>query len=188
MVSEIFIGLGCGLAAAGCFGVMAYNRLIMLGQRCDQAYADIDVQLRHRHDLIPNLVETVKGFASHERGIINSLMSARAAAVRAAGAEEQVRAEAMLSSQLVRVMASVEAYPEVTGSRHFTELRRDIADVEHKIAAARRFLNMAVAEYNATLAQFPAAMVGRSAGLHTRRMFDLGLDRVIMEEPVTVKF
>lgn len=188
MFNEILIGLGCGVGIAAYLCVAAHNRLVMLGQRCDQAYADIDVQLRHRHDLIPNLVETVKGFAKHERGIIDSLMMARAAAVRAAGPQEQARAEAALSSELVRVMATVEAYPEVKGSQHFTELRREITDVEHKIAAARRFLNMAVAEYNASLAQFPAALVGRSSGLHSRRMFDLGLDRVIVEEPVSVKF
>jgi LemA protein len=187
-MTGILIGLACGLGFAGILTMMAYNRLVMLGQRCDRAYADIDVQLRHRHDLIPSLVETVKGFASHERGIIDSLMSARAAAVKAAGPEEQARAEAALSSRLGQVFASVETYPEVKGSQHFAELRREIADVENKIAASRRFLNMAVSEHNATLAQFPAGLIGRTFGLASRRFFDLGLDRVLMEDAPAVRF
>jgi len=188
MLTEVLIGLLCLVGLMGLMGVGSYNRLVKLAQRCDQAYADIDVQLRHRHDLIPNLVETVRGFASHERGIIDSLMSARAAAITAAGGEAQARAEAALSNQMVRVLATTEAYPEVKGSQHFAALSRELADTENKIAACRRFLNMAVSEYNATLAQFPAALIGRSAGLNNRRGFDLGLDRVIMEEAVAVKF
>lgn len=188
MITEVLFGTTALLALAGVGAIRSYNRLIALSQRCDQAYGDVDVQLRHRHDLIPSLVETVKGFASHERGIIDSLMSARAAAMRAATPDQQQEAEAMLSVRLNQAIAQVESYPEVRGSQHFSELRREISDVENKIAAARRFMNMAVSEYNASLAQFPNNVISRKAGLHVRRFFDLGMDRVFVEEVPSFKF
>ncbi len=188
MLTEALIGVAVVTAGAGYTAIGSYNRLVTLAQRCDQAGGDVDVQLRHRHDLIPALVETVRGFAKHEQGIVASLMTARAAAMRAASDEERQRAEASLSVQLNSAMALIESYPEVKGSQHFSELRREIADTEHKIAAARRFLNMAVAEYNATLGQFPANVIGRSTGLTSRRFFDLGLDRVFVEEAPVVRF
>jgi LemA protein len=191
MLTEMLIGAACAggvVAAAGFIVIGSHNRLVTLAQRCDQAFADIDVQLRNRHDLIPSLVETVRGFASHERAVIDSLMSARASAIRASTPEQQLQAEALVSVKLGQVLASAEAYPEVNGSQHFMELRREISDVEHKIAAARRFLNMAVSEHNASLAQFPNNLIVGRTGAQPRRYFDLGLDRVFAEEAPVVKF
>ncbi len=179
------------LAAAGLFALFAagsYNRLIALGRRCDQAFADIDVQLRHRHDLIPNLVETVKGFAAHEKETLGTIMQARAAAMRAVSPEAQMTAEAALSSGLGQLFSVVEQNPELKGSQHFMDLRREIADTEHKIAAARRFLNLAVTEYNTSIAQFPANTFSARMGLLPRRTFDLGLERVFVEEAPAVRF
>lgn len=188
MITEALIGTGALCALAGGGAVKSYNNLVALAQRCDQAAGDIDVQLRHRHDLIPSLVETVRGFASHERGIIDSLMNARAAAMRAATAEEQQEAEAVVSVKLNQALAAVETYPEVRGSQHFSDLRRELSDVENKIAASRRFLNLAVSEYNASLGQFPNNVIARKAGLRDRRFYDLGLDRVFAEEAPAFKF
>jgi LemA protein len=169
-------------------GSAYYNRLVTLSRRCDQAFADIDVQLKHRHDLIPGLVETVKGFASHEKHIIETVMAARATAMRATTADARLAAEGELSARLVQMISVTENNPEVRGSQHFTELRRDLSDTENKIAAARRFLNMSVAEYNASLEQFPANVIGSKFGLKSRRFYDLGAERVFFEDAPAVKF
>ena len=185
---EILIAMGVGLGLVALVAIFSFNRIAALASRCDRAAADIDVQLRHRHDLIPNLVETVKGFASHERGLVDSLMSARAAAVRAASTADRDRAETEMSARIGMVFTTVEQYPEVKGSQHFTELRREMTDVENKIAATRRFFNMAVSEYNATLGQFPANAIARFAGLRPRAMFDLVANRATIEEAPAAAF
>lgn len=170
------------------FAIRSYNRLVALNQRCDQSLADIDVQLRNRHDLIPSLVETVKGFAGHESGIIDKLMQARSQALRPATSEERMQAEASISQSIGQLLTVVEAYPEVKASSHFSELRRDITDIEHKIAAARRFLNAAVSEYNASLGQFPNGIIARKSGFNERRFFNLGVERMFVEEVPAFKF
>lgn len=187
MTSLLVFLLAIILALSG-LTAFVYNRLITLAKRCDQAFADIDVQMRHRHDLVPNLVESVRGFASHERGIIETIMAARATAMRAGTQAEQLQAESQLTARLGHMIALVESNPQVQASSHFAELRRELADTEHKIAAARRFLNMTVAEYNAALERFPANAIGQTFGLYERRFFDLGLDRVFVEEAPSVKF
>jgi LemA protein len=121
-----------------------YNRLIALNRRCEQAEADIDVQLKQRHDLIPNLVETVKGYAGHERGTLDAVMKARNAAVAAPSAG----AEAALGGALSRLMMVAEAYPELKADTQFSNLQMEIGDTENKIAASRRYLNSALNEYN----------------------------------------
>lgn len=176
------------IAAAVLYVIAMHNRVATLAQRCDQALADIDVQVRARHDLIPNLVETVKAFAAHERATLNSVMSARRAAMAAASPGAQLQAETALGNNLMQLYAMAEKYPDLQGSRHFSELRGEISDAENKIAAARRFQNMAVAEYNASLGQFPANLLARSAGHKPRNFYDLGLERVFVEEAPTVKF
>ena len=188
MLDEYLVAKLVGLGVIALSGVFYYNRIAALAARCDRAAADIDVQLRYRHDLVPNLVETVKGFASHERGVVDSLMIARAAAVRAANPAARDAAETEMSARIGMFLTVIEHYPEVKGSQHFAELRREIMDVENKIAATRRFFNMAVAEYNATLNQFPANAIARMTGLRTREMFDLGAKRPTMEEAPVATF
>ncbi|MBL8587967.1 MAG: LemA family protein [Methylobacteriaceae bacterium] len=174
--------LGTAAVAIGA-GVLTYNRLQALDQRCDTAFADIDVQLKHRHNLIPQIVQTVKSFAGQEKGILDGVVAARGKALAARSQEEQLAAEWSLGRQLTQLMSVVESYPQLQSSAHFTELRREISDVENKIAAARRFLNLAVDEYNATLRQFPGNMLARAFGMSRRRGYDLGVERVLIDDP-----
>ena len=136
-----------------------YNWLIELARRCDQAAADIDVQLRQRDALIPNLVAVVKGYAAHEHGTLEAVARARSAAMLAMPGAGQVQAERALGSALGHLFAVAERYPELKASANFLQLQSEIGDVENKIAAARRFRNNVVAEYNTTRAQFPANLV-----------------------------
>lgn len=164
-------------------GVMVYNRLVALDTRCDTAFADIDVQLKHRHNLIPQLVQTVKSFAGQEKSILDGVVAARGKALSARSQDEQLAAEWSLGRAITQFMSVVESYPELQSSQHFNELRREISDVENKISAARRFLNLAVDEYNATLRQFPGNVIARSFGMARRRGFDLGIERMLIDEP-----
>jgi LemA protein len=168
--------------------ISAYNGLVAMGQRVSQAFADIDVQLRQRHDLIPNLVETVKGYAAHERGTLDAVIAARNAAVAAKGPEAQAAAEQQLSGVLGRLIALSEAYPDLKANANFQQLQGELTDIENKIAAARRFFNNAVSEYNARIAQFPAALFAASFGFVSRQYFDLGEERKTVAEAPQVKF
>lgn len=171
--------------------VGAYNKLVALDQRADQSFADIDVQLKQRQDLIPNLVETVKGYASHERGTLDAVTQARAAAAGATSVNDKVQAENMLTATLGRLFAVAEAYPDLKANTNYLELQRELSDIENKLAAARRFFNNAVSEFNAVRLQFPtvlfAAMVGFGAD---KPFFDVGeTDRAAMSAaPPTVSF
>jgi len=136
-----------------------YNWLIQLARRCDQAAADIDVQLRQRDALIPNLVAVVKGYAAHEYGTFEAVVRARSAAMAAPAGAGQVQAELALGSALGRLFAVAEQYPDLKASASFLKLQDEIGDIENKIAAARRFRNNVVAEYNTTRAQFPCNIV-----------------------------
>ena len=126
------------------FAFGAYNRLVALGQRVNQAFADIDVQLKQRHDLIPNLVETVKGYASHERGTLDDVIKARNSAMSAQGPAQVSAAENQLSGALGRLIALSEAYPDLKANANFQQLATELSDLENKIAASRRFFNNAV--------------------------------------------
>ena len=151
------------------FAAMAiYNRLVALRRNCDQAASDIDVQLRQRHDLIPNLVEVVKGYASHERGTLEDVMKARAAATSAPAGAAQANAEAAFTGAIGRLMAVAEAYPDLKASANFASLQDELSDVENKIAASRRFLNAAVNEYNVSREQFPANLMANTFGFMAR--------------------
>jgi LemA protein len=158
MTTALLITLAI-FALLGVFAISIFNRLIALGRRCDQAGADIDVQVKQRFDLIPNLVETVKGYATHERGTLEAVMKARAATQQATSPVAIGQAEAALGSALGRLMAVAEAYPDLKASQNFSELQAELSDLENKIAAARRYLNSAVTEYNTTREQFPANLV-----------------------------
>ena len=139
--------------------VAIYNGLVSMRQRVNQAFADVDVQLRQRHDLIPNLVETVKGYAAHERGTLDEVVKARNAAVAAQGTPQQAAAENALSGALRQLFALSEAYPDLKANANFQQLQTELTDIENKIAAARRFFNNAVQEYNTGIQRFPGRFV-----------------------------
>jgi LemA protein len=168
--------------------VGVYNRLVRLRQMANQAFADIDVQLKQRHDLIPNLVETVKGYATHERETLEAVMSARSAATSAGSVEAKVGAENILTASLGRLFAVAEAYPDLKANQNFLALQRDLSDIENKLAAARRFFNNAVGEFNAAVQQFPAVLFAAMLGFKERDFFDLGDGRAAAEVAPSVKF
>jgi LemA protein len=166
----------------------AYNRLVALSQRVSQAFADIDVQLKQRHDLIPNLVETVKGYASHERGTLDDVIKARNSAMSAQGPAQVSAAENQLSGALGRLIALSEAYPDLKANTNFQQLQTELSDIENKIAASRRFFNNAVQEYNTGIQQLPAALFAGALGFTRKDFFDLGEQRGQLEQAPSVKF
>jgi len=168
--------------------VMIYNQLVAMRQRVGQAFADVDVQLKQRHDLIPNLVETVKGYAAHERGTLEEVVKARNAAMTAQGPAQQAAAENMLSGALRQLFALSEAYPDLKANQNFQQLQAELSDVENKIAASRRFFNNAVQEYNTGIQQFPAALFAAALGFTQRTFFDVGEERAVVEKAPQVKF
>jgi LemA protein len=176
------------IAAIAVWVISVYNGLVAMGQRVSQAFADIDVQLRQRHDLIPNLVETVKGYAAHERGTLEAVIQARNAAMTAQGPQAQAAAEQQLSGTLGRLIALSEAYPDLKANANFQQLQAQLTDIENKLAAARRFFNNAVSEYNARIQQFPAALFAASFGFASKQFFDLGEERKTVAEAPQVKF
>ena len=127
--------------------IMIYNQLVAMRQRVSQSFADIDVQLKQRHDLIPNLVETVKGYAAHERGTLEEVVKLRNSAMKAQGPAQQAAAENMLTGALGKLFALAEAYPDLKANQNFQQLQTELGDIENKLAAARRFFNNAVQEY-----------------------------------------
>lgn len=179
-----------GVIAAVVFWLIAtYNGLVSLRQRGNQAFADIDVQLKQRHDLIPNLVETVKGYASHERETLEAVVNARNTAVNAQGPAQQGAAEGMLGAALGKLFALAEAYPDLKANTNFLNLQEQLSDVENKLSAARRFFNNAVSEFNAAIQAFPAMLFARQMGFSEREFFDVGDDqRKQLDAPPSVKF
>jgi LemA protein len=171
--------------------ITVYNGLVAMRQRVNQAHADIDVQTKQRHDLVPNLVETVKGYAGHERGTLEAVVQARNAAVtaQAGGVAAQAAAENALSGALRQLFALSEAYPDLKASQNFQQLQRELSDLENKIAAARRFFNNAVQEYNTGIQQFPAVLLAGSLGFTPMQFFDVGVEeRKTLEQAPQVKF
>ena len=162
-----------------------YNRLVALNRRCEQAAADIDVQLKQRHDLIPNLVETVKGYAGHERGTLEAVIKARNAAI----ASPSAGAEAALGGALSRLMVLAEAYPDLKANESFANLQAEISDTENKIAASRRYMNNAVNEYNTSCDMFPGTVIASLFGFERRVSGIVSKDvRVQIEAVPAVKF
>lgn len=153
--------------------IFAYNRLVAMRQAWKQAFADIDVQLKQRHDLVPNLVETVKGYAAHESGVFTKVTEARATAMRATTVGEKSAAESALSGALGNLLAVAENYPQLKANENFRALQDELTDLENKIAAARRFLNNSVAEYNGATQQFPAVLFAGAFGFQPAQMFEL---------------
>lgn len=170
------------------WAISIYNRLVAMRQRVNQSFADIDVQLKQRHDLIPNLVETVKGYATHERGTLEAVVKARNAAMAAPGVEQKVAAENMLTGALRQLFALAESYPDLKANTNFQQLQSELSDIENKLAAARRFFNNAVQEYNTGIQQFPAALFASTFGFHQQQFFDLGEQRAQLDQAPSVKF
>jgi LemA protein len=155
------------------YAIATYNSLIRLQNRADEGFSDIDVQLKRRHDLIPNLVETVKGYASHERQVLENVTAARNTAVAATGPEAQAQAENQLTGALRQLFAVAEAYPDLKASRNFLELQNELTDTEDKIQAARRFYNMTVRDLNIKVQSFPSSVIANQRGIQKREFFEL---------------
>lgn len=154
--------------------MMLYNRIVALVQRRKNAFSDIDVQLKLRHDLVPNLVETVKGYAAHEKGVFEKVTAARASAMRGGSVGERIAAEATLGQAMMNLMAVAENYPQLKADANFLSLQTELSDIENKIAAARRFFNSATGEYNTAITQFPAVLIARLFGFKEEIFFELG--------------
>jgi LemA protein len=184
-MSWIILGV---IAVVVLYVFTVYNGLVALRQRVGQAFADIDVQLKQRHDLIPNLIETVKGYASHEKSTLDAVIKARNSAIAAQGPAAQANAENALTGALRGLIALSEAYPDLKANTNFQQLQTELSDIENKIAAARRFFNNAVQEYNTGIQQMPAALFAGSLGFTPREFFDLGETRGQLEQAPQVKF
>ena len=171
--------------------VVVYNRLVALRQTTGQAWSDVDVQLKQRHDLVPNLVETVKGYAAHERGTLDAVVQARNAAVAGGPRtpEQAAAAEGALGAAIGRLFALAEAYPDLKANQNFQALQAELSDLENKIAAARRFFNNAVAEYNAAIQQVPAVFFAGALGFTPRGFFEPeAAERAAIAAPPRVAF
>lgn len=168
-----WVVLGIIAAIVGLF-VILYNRLVALRQTRENAFSDIDVQLKQRYNLVPQLVETVKGYAAHEKETFENVTNARAQVGAAKGATgERVAAENVLGGALMGLLAVAENYPDLKADQNFQKLMSELSDIENKIAAARRFFNSATAEYNTATEQFPAVMIAGTFGFKKEEFFEL---------------
>lgn len=184
---ELIIVLGAG-AVLVVWVIFAYNRLVALTNRGEEAWSDIDVQLKRRYDLIPNLVETVKGYITHEAGTLQKVTEARTKAMGAQTVGDHAQAENMLTGALKSLFAVAESYPDLKANTNFVELQRELADTENKIQAARRFYNSVVQDLQNALEQFPSNIIGRSFGFKTREFFALAEGEETARNPVKVSF
>ncbi len=153
--------------------VLLYNGLVQLRESAEAAWSDIDVQLKRRHDLIPNLVETVKGYATHERQTLESVIQARNRAMAAQGPEDRAQAEGMLTGALKSLFALSEAYPQLQASAGFRDLQRSLSETEEKLSQARRYYNAVVRDLNTRVQTFPSVVVARSFGFEQKEFFEI---------------
>jgi LemA protein len=168
---------------------MAYNSLVTLKVRVDEAWSDITVQLKRRLDLIPNLVETVKGYAKHESGVFTAVTEARANALNAKGVKETAAADSQFEGALKSLFAVAEAYPDLKANQNFMELQQELVDTEDKIQASRRFYNGGVRDLNTKIQMFPSNIIAGMFGFKGREFFELGeAEQAQAEKPVDVKF
>jgi LemA protein len=167
------------------WAILTYNRLVVLRNRIENAWSQIDVQLRRRFDLIPNLVETVKGYAAHEKEVFQKVTEARAAMSNAQGVEAQGQAQNMITGALKSLFAVAEAYPDLKANQNFLMLQEEISGTESKIAYARQFYNDSVMSFNALLQSFPANIIAGMSGFHTHEYFPM---EDVAREPVKVQF
>lgn len=179
------------LAVAGAlvaWGIATYNQFVQLANRVAEAWSDIEVQMKRRYNLIPNLVETVKGYAGHEKGVFESVTAARAAAMGASTLADHAKAENMLSSTLKSLFAVSEAYPQLRANENFLELQRELTDTEDKIQASRRFYNGNVRDFNTLAESFPSNLVANIFKYAKKEFFELEESEGAAKEPVAVKF
>ncbi len=181
-----------GLAILGVvalvYFIWMYNTLITWKNRVKEAWSDIEVQLKRRMDLIPNLVESVKGYMSHEKGVLEEVTKARTQMMSAQNPGEYAEAENMLTGALKSLFAVSENYPDLKASQNFIELQNEITDTENKIQAARRFYNATTRDYNTKLETFPSNIMAKMFGFKQAEFFDLGEDAEVANKPVEVKF
>jgi len=168
--------------------IWAYNRFVRLTNRCEEGWSDIDVQLKRRYDLIPNLIETVKGYARHEAGTLQKVTEARTKAMGAQSVGEHAAAENMLTGALKSLFAVAESYPDLKANSNFVELQRELSDTENKVQAARRFYNSVVIELQNALEQFSTNLIGNMFGFKTREFFELAEGEQAARNPVKVQF
>lgn len=182
-VSWILLGL---IALIALWLIFTYNRLVALKNRAEEAWSDIDVQLKRRYDLIPNLVATVKGYAKHESGLFEKITQLRAAAMTAKGPAEKAQAENQLTETLKTLFAVSENYPELKASANFLQLQDELSDTENKVQAARRFYNSNVLNLNTKIHSFPINLIAGAFGFSDRQFFEL--TEAAAREPVKVTF
>ena len=168
--------------------VWAYNAFVRLVNRTDEAWADIDVQLKRRYDLIPNLIETVKGYATHEKSTFSEVTEMRTRAMNASGVHEKQEAENMLTGALKSLFAVSENYPDLKANQNFSELQRELSDTENQIQAARRFYNTNVRDLNTAVQSFPQNLIARGFKFTEREFFELDAVDAAAREPVKVQF
>ena len=184
----MFIGLLFIIVALALLAVGLYNRLVKLRNSRENAFADIDVQLKQRLDLVPQLVEAVKAYMKHESTVLTEITKARASAIEAKGIDEKIAADGRLSSALQGLRVAVEAYPELKASQNFMQLQGEISDIENKLAAARRFFNSATKELNNAVETFPSNLLAGMFGFKRETMYDLGETRTKAEEAPKLNF
>ena len=177
------------VAVLAIWGVSLYNRLVKLRNNRENAFADIDVQLKQRHDLVPQLVSTVKGYAAHEKETLDRVVSARNGAMAAQTIDDKIKAENILSSALAGLKVTVEAYPDLKANQNFMHLQEEISDLENKLAAARRYFNSATRELNNAVETFPSSLIAGMTGFKKEIMFDLGeQQRATLDEAPKISF
>jgi LemA protein len=168
--------------------ISLYNRLVRLRNNREQAFADIDVQLKQRHDLIPQLVDAVKGYMGFEKSVLTEITEARSNAMKANTINDKIAAETRLSTALDGLRVQVEAYPDLKSSQNVMDLQNEISDVENKIAAARRFFNSATKELNVATELFPSNLIATMFNFKREPMFELGEQRAAAEQPPKIQF
>jgi LemA protein len=188
MVIALWIVLGVVVLLL-LWGVVAYNRFVSQRQGIRDAFANIDTELRRRYDLIPNLVETVKGYAAHEREVFERVTQARAAAIQAQGPAQQAQAENMLTSALRGLFAVAEAYPQLRANENFLQLQGELATTEDRIQTSRRFYNANVREYNERVQSVPSNVIASMFGFKEEEYFEIEeADRATLEQAPRVDF
>ena len=169
--------------------VVAYNSLVRLRNNRENAFANIDVQLKQRHDLIPQLVATVKGYADHEKSVLENVTAARSAAINASTINEKIQAENALSNAQAGMRITLEAYPDLKANQNFMQLQTEVADIENKLAASRRFFNSATRELNNAVETFPSNIIANMFKFQKEPMFEVPTEqRTQMEEAPVIKF
>ena len=186
-MTTLYIVLGV-LALIVLWVVLSYNGFVSLRNRAKEAWSDIEVQMKRRYDLIPNLIETVKGYAAHESQTLQSVTEARTAAMGAQTVEQHAAAENMLTGALKSLFAVSESYPDLKANTNFLELQRELSDTENKIMASRRFYNSTVQSLNTAVEQFPGNIIASPFGFKQMDLFELTEAESAAREPVKVSF